>query len=760
MKPHLMQEGRPRLSQRLRFGAALCSVLVLVLGCGDDSAGSRGPTGDAGASGEQGPAGEAGVAGEPGQSSLLKLSDVDAGADCPAGGQRIDTGLDADGDGVLSADEVTDSSYLCGNGAAASETRVVEEAPGEHCPYGGQRIDTGVDENGDDELDPETEVESSAYVCSSLPSDPKILRRVLWNDAFDEADLVRHSKDLIASAPEGSGELSLERLYKTGYDPLFFDESVNEIVVYNPSTRQVFATDSSDQYETVNYFTLESDGSLSSPGVLDIEGDVPERFGTNSVAVSGSTVAVALEVVDDHYVQLAGRIAFYDISGEEPEFIRAVEVGALPDMVTFSHDGKKVIVACEGEPPEAASGDALFDFAGDPEGSIAIINRPAGGWTDVADADVTLLDFTDFNDDGDRAEERPPQFRPIAPAPATWSQQIEPEYVAVAPDDQHAWVGLQEQNSVAIVDLENDTIERIHYLGVKDGLAPGNEFDASDFDKRPLLANWPVYLMYQPDTIRSYVAGDGEAYYVTANEGDPRNKEYFYNEDSIAGALDLDPFAFPGKDVWQASSLLGKLAVTTTAGDVDGDGLYDDLYAFGGRSFSVWNGDGELVFDSGNDFERITAKRYGPLSNQAKGLDLPDSSSAVNGPAPEALAVGSLSVPIQHADGDLPPVIEERIYAFIGIESDSGIMVYDVTRPSSAHFVTYFNTRDLAKAPSLDVNGDLAPEGIDFVSAEDSPTGTPLLICGNEVSGTVSVYEITPTLLAADVTDAGAPDAN
>ncbi|HEY8946122.1 MAG TPA: hypothetical protein VIM73_17760, partial [Polyangiaceae bacterium] len=135
------------------------------------------------------------------------------------------------------------------------------------------------------------------------------------------------------------------------------------------------------------------------------------------------------------------------------------------------------------------------------------------------------------------------------------------------------------------------------------------------------------------------------------------------------------------------------------------------------------------VFDSGNQFEAITAAEYGADFNNNHGSDDPDGRSDAKGPEPEALVLAE---------------IEERTYAFIGLERMGGVMVYDVTDPRDVEFVTYFNQRIVGQDPETqDLTADLGPEGFAFLSAEESPTGSPLLIAGNEVSGTTSVYQIT-----------------
>jgi 2',3'-cyclic-nucleotide 2'-phosphodiesterase/3'-nucleotidase/5'-nucleotidase len=226
---------------------------------------------------------------------------------------------------------------------------------------------------------------------------------------------------------------------------------------------------------------------------------------------------------------------------------------------------------------------------------------------------------------------------------------------------------------------------------------------------------------------------------VTANEGDPRNEDWGWNENQKVSTLMLDPVAFPGLTTWQRDDMLGHLQVTKTAGDADGDGLYENLYAFGGRSFSIWDEQGNLVFDSGSDFERTTARLYGKYFNGFIKEFLPDGNSSWKGPEPEALSLGKITVPKK---GGAAGATEDRWYAFIGAEKTSGWWIYDITDPAQPEFVNYFSNRHPDVDPTLDTEADLSPEGSVFVSAADSPTGKPLLISGNEVSSTTAVYEI------------------
>jgi hypothetical protein len=341
---------------------------------------------------------------------------------------------------------------------------------------------------------------------------------------------------------------------------------------------------------------------------------------------------------------------------------------------------------------------------------------------------------------------------------ASVAQDLEPEYVAISSDNTKAFVSLQENNALAVIDLAAGTVDRLIGLGYKDHSVEGNGLDASNKDDGINITTYAnLRGLYMPDSIAS-VQIEGVNYVVTANEGDSR--EYFFdveNEEACtqAGGLDYDEddgclswidevrvkdlgdlnlslneTIFTDESIAD-SEHLGRLKVISTEGDTDGNGSLETLYAFGTRSFSIFNGDnGALVFDSGDDFEQITAQALGADGfNSTNDENDFDDRSDDKGPEPEALAVGS---------------VNGKTYAFIGLERTGGIMMYDITNPASPTFVQFTINRDF----SVDVEealanaGDLAPEGFKFVAAEDSPTNQALLIVGSEVSGTTTVYEV------------------
>ena len=508
----------------------------------------------------------------------------------------------------------------------------------------------------------------------------------------------------------GTGEVLLDLNVIGRYSSGIFDESAAEIVAYEPASERLFVVNSAAV--TVDVLNL---ANPSNPVLLDTIDASAEGGAVNSVAVNNGVAAVAIEaaVKTD-----PGKVVFYDTLTLAK--ISEVTVGALPDMLTFTPDGNAVVVANEGEPN--------VGYTVDPEGSVSVIDV-SGGFVNPS---VATADFSAFNDQLDAL--RAAGVRIYGPG-ATVAQDLEPEYIAVAPDGLSARVVLQEANALAVLDLSDisaPVITDIVPLGFKDHMIIGNELDASDRDPEGdpqiRIRNWPVYGMYQPDAIAAYQF-NGRTYYVTANEGDDRDDFIPGEEGARVKDLVLDPVAFPNAAELQADSALGRLTVTTFDGDIDGDGQFEKLYSLGARSFSIWAEDGTQMFDSGADFERITAQRFPDNFNASNSSNDPETRSDNKGPEPEGVALGELA---------------GRTFAFIGLERIGGIMVYDVTNPQSARFVLYVNPRDFSKDPEseLALVGDLGPEGLVFIPAEDSPNGSPLLVVGNEVSGTTTVYQV------------------
>lgn len=525
------------------------------------------------------------------------------------------------------------------------------------------------------------------------------------------------------------------------------NQTAAEIVQYHAGTSTIYATNGETNTiavidaSSVNTATMSDpiNTTTLTPTTIALPADINGvALGSlTSIAVSGDlmSVAVPADVKTDN-----GYVLFYSgLDSSSPAFLDSVEVGALPDMVTFTPDGGKVLVANEGEPSD--------DYTVDPEGSITVINILASGEPEETG---TTVGFTAFN--GTEADLMAQGM--MFPNPAgrtingtaitsTVAKDLEPEYITATNDV--AYVSLQENNGLAILDLEELTVDIVG-LGTKSWASLNidiQENGAVSFGQYTGL-----YGVYQPDTIANFTWKDA-TFIVTANEGDAR--EYFFEAAdaaacTAAGGVDFDEddgcLAYTDEvkvedltatanselATLQATGEADGLRVTSAMGDADGDGEYDAAYAYGARSFTIWDQNGLVVYDSGDDFERITASVHGAQFNNGDDENASDSRSENKGPEPEALTVGQVG---------------DRTYAFIGTERMGGIFVYDVTNPYDVQFAEYVINRDLTEGLTADdVIGDLAPESLVFVSAEDSPSGVPLLVVGNEVSGTVTVWQI------------------
>ncbi|ELZ33138.1 alkaline phosphatase [Halorubrum tebenquichense DSM 14210] len=525
-----------------------------------------------------------------------------------------------------------------------------------------------------------------------------------------------------ASAFDGSQAVKLEQIGRyEGQD--IFDEGGAEIVAYHAPTERLFVINANIGGVEVLDVADPSDPTPVENSPIDAVGSLDAVGSANSVATSEELVAVALEAT---VAQDPGLVGFYD--PETLDFLGTAPVGPLPDKVTFTPDGERVLVANEGEPTE--------NYAYDPQGSVSIVDLSE----DVDDATVDTAGFQRFNGREDQLRQQGIRiFGPNASA----SQDFEPEYVTISDDSRTAWVSLQENNAIAEIDIRQARVTRLLPLGFKDFSLAGNELDASNEDGGVNTRNWPINGILQPDAIGAY-SPNGQTYIVTANEGDSRDYDSFSEEVEVS-ELRLDPDAFEFDEIegidsveeLQAPESLGNKNATTTLGDIDGDGLYEELYIFGGRSFSIFTTNGKLVFDSGSDFEDITGERFGGDFNNDNTENTGDSRSDNKGPEPEGLALGQVG---------------DRHYAFIGLERVGGVMVYDITDPEEAAFVDYVNNRDFdfdiqgeiangdAKASAA---GDLGPEGLDFATVEESPTDDPLVFVGHEISGTTAVFRVT-----------------
>ncbi|AZA86654.1 T9SS C-terminal target domain-containing protein [Chryseobacterium shandongense] len=509
-------------------------------------------------------------------------------------------------------------------------------------------------------------------------------------------------------APVPSNQIVLN--YIGSFDPSGNNNSSTEIVVHDPATQRLFTISSlTDVFDIINF------SNPTTPTVINTINMAPYG-GITSIAVKNGIIAAASPNTNP---QQNGSVVFFDINGN---FLKQVSVGALPDMVTFSPDGTKVLTANEGEPNDA--------YTIDPEGTISIIDI-SGGIANLTQSNVTTLNFNAF--DAQLAALTATGLRKVR-TNNTLSQDLEPEYITISSDSQKAWVTLQENNAVAEVNLATKTITGIWGLGKKDMSIPGNGFDASDNNNEILIANWPVKAYYTPDAVQNYKVGTTH-YIVTANEGDEKDLSGF-SERTTVGANNYtpDPALFPQAAILKASYNLGRFRVSNATGNMDGDADFEEIAALGARSFSIFNADTrQIVYDSGDQFERYIAANHPLIFNADNESNTVKNRSRAKGPEPEGVALGT---------------INGQTYAFITLERTGGVMVYNITDPNNPTLTDYKHSRMTSA-----YGGDNGPEGITYVAPENTTTGKGYVIVANEISGTLSVYEVqgAPTLATGEV---------
>jgi hypothetical protein len=495
----------------------------------------------------------------------------------------------------------------------------------------------------------------------------------LWscNNDDDAAGFIAQSTEVnfqrgatIQVGGEGSAEISA------------YDKASKKLFVINAAANQVNVYDLTDPSIPVEQ-----------PAIVLLTG------APNGVAVGNGIIAVAVE---NDNKQLNGTVVTYDIATQN--LLNTFTVGALPDMVTFTPDGSKIIVACEGEPND--------DYTIDPEGSVGII--------EVATGNVQLLSFASLN--GQEASLRNEGVRIFGPG-ASVAQDLEPEFIVISEDGKTAFVTCQENNALLSIDIETAAINYIKAYGTKDYNDPQNSLDASDRDNATELKNWPVQSFYHPDGM-AIVNFGGLELIVTANEGDARDYDGYSEEERLKN-ITLDPTIFPNAATLQMDENLGRLKVTTADGDIDGDGDYDVIYGYGARSFSFWTTSGDLYYDSGNSIAVNT------LAINPTRFNDEDGRSDDKGAEPEAVAV----LEIKSSIAKLSPASNRFILA-VAMERTDGVLLYDVTNPTDPVFLTW-----------LQAMGDEAPESLLMIPREDSGNDKALLIVSNEDSGTVNIYQ-------------------
>ena len=530
----------------------------------------------------------------------------------------------------------------------------------------------------------------------------------------------------------GTAALNLTQIARYSAGQYNVDGGVMEIVAYNQATEWAYAINGqSGKLAAIPLAGLTAGAHVEEltgteidvKALVEAEDSTFQYGDMTSVAISpdSTTLAAALQAQGSND---AGRVALFTCEEDGSLTLEAlVETGAQPDMVTFAGDGV-VLTADEGEPREGYG-----ENIADPKGSVTVV--------DVEAQESTVVDFSAFDSQRDQlAEDGIVLKKGSAP-----SVDLEPEYIAVSGGK--AYVTLQENNAIAVLDIESQTFEGVYSAGFEDHSTTAIDLDKKDDAYDPQTYE-SLLGIRMPDGIAAFTV-EGTTYLVTANEGDARE---WGDEDLGTFYLSEDERDFGEEGVTsptgaitaENSGLEGKVVFFKTE---DFDGLDPEKdYVFGGRSFTVFQATEnglEEVFTSGDDFEALTAQYVPEYFNASNDNAVLDDRSGKKGPEAESVTVGT---------------VDGKTYAFVALERTGGVMAYDVTDPEAITFVNYVNTRDFGTTVEgseeyedgeLDkwvTGGDVAPEGLLFLDAASSPNGEPLLLAACEVSGTVAVYQL------------------
>jgi len=383
---------------------------------------------------------------------------------------------------------------------------------------------------------------------------------------------------------------------------------------------------------------------------------------------------------------------------------------AVPDMVTFTPDGTKVLVAIEGEPSP--------NYTHDPLGGVGIITVATGalqiaGFSGFDAATLNAAGVrvfgsapTDLNGDGVADA-----GRTVTPFTATAAADLEPEYIAISADGTKAYVTLQEANALAVLNIATGTYDRIQSFGLKDFSQADSYIDAADQNGAYFPTTSPVKGLYQPDGIATFTA-NGKTYLVTANEGDARDWGSFAEEVRVAAA-GLDTAVFPNATTLVNNANLGRLTVSAYTNNTDADAQLEKLEVFGSRSFSIWEYDATTgltqVFDSGSALDSIIAREFPALYDDGRADN--------KGAEPEGVTLGT---------------VDGQLFAFVGLERYNAVLSFAIDTTGAKPTATYSSTIRAA--------GDTGPEVFSFAADPGGSTGR--LFVSNEVSTTTSAFAI------------------
>lgn len=458
--------------------------------------------------------------------------------------------------------------------------------------------------------------------------------------------------------------------------------------------------------EGSNTLVVANGAGLVFYGINDI--GAPSVIGTYDPMLGGANSSEVTSVASNANGEIAFAVPDADVTANGQIFFgglggyTAIEVGALPDMVTFDESGDYLLVANEAQ---SAGEDNEPDVLPNPDGSISIIAIERDGEGNATgNFTVNTFDFSDASLTAEALAAKGVRINPDAPSVAA---DIEPEFITI--EGNRAFISLQENNAIAIIEdittFTGFTIDNIVSAGTVNHLEIGNGIDPSDDDGEVNITTQNVVGMAMPDGLVAFEVG-GVTYFAGASEGDGREVDEERAGDAYEDGL-IDTAAYSAEEM--TDEALGRLTISTVDGDTDGDGDIDQLTSFGTRSVTIYDADGSVVFDSGDLLARIVLEEKGEE-------EYPDNRSDAKGVEPEYVEFGEIN--------GMP-------YLFVGLERADSVVVFDISDPLNPVYDQFIDL------PTVE-----EPEGLKFISADDSPNGTPLLVVAGEDNDSLAIIEL------------------
>ena len=502
--------------------------------------------------------------------------------------------------------------------------------------------------------------------------------------------------------------------------------------------------------------------------------------------VSGYPNSVVIAAAPSSDTGGNGMLVFYD--AKTFEFLTCAETGVKPEGISSTSG----YVACvnEGSPEDDGSADY--------EGSITICSISGAGPTVACGTKTFGSSNFKAGMYTDAATFRAAGVRLYGPSGDDPSLDLEPEGCAFTSDGKYLFVAMQDNNAYAIWDVAAGEWLMLGSFGsIEMSLDPSDKDDkiaiASSFGADSIK----VYGLPMPDGAISFsVDGDDTYYFITPNEGDTRDGEDMLKmaddfegeelrmgkytcscsdccDDEILGRLLTTPYLpsdyaenCAGGQLSNASQLqagLGSGPGSVTYGSTVGTsttGAPGGTYSIGTRSFTIWSWDGSAsaitkVWDSGSKMEEVTSTMVAnglcdgctdaanvdacestcPFNSDNRFPPSMDDRSDAKGPEPECATTGTMP------DGTL--------LAFVGLERTGGIITYDISTPASPVYQDFLNVvnwgtsaEDLATYGDSSYSLNDGPEGLAFISADDSPIGVPLLAAVTPIAGRLTMYVV------------------